>query len=132
MNTIKTNANDHNLQLTYNDDRLGDLLEVLDDLHTATSENALQRFTTLGEQEVLGLLKELVYTAQEAISEIEVNRQQREARKQGRASQPVSQPLPANIVQWSELFGQHIVHTEADSAEGAQETIQAISGTRHA
>jgi hypothetical protein len=133
VTTINTNANNNNLELIYNGDRLGDLMELLDELHTAASENTLQRFTTLGEQDVLGLLKELVYTAQEAINEIEHNREDRhqragrKVRKQGSQGR-APQPLPANIIQFSEHFGQHIVQEEAAPLTEAQ---QIVSGTRH-
>lgn len=136
VTTIHTNANNNNLELNYNGDRLGDLMELLDDLHTAASENTLPRFTTLGEQDVLGLLKELVYTAQETINEIESNRVHRSHRQQGKrqggASARASQPLPANIVQFSDHFGQHIVQDEDAALTDSQQNSQAIPGTRHA
>jgi hypothetical protein len=137
VTTINTNAN-NNLELLYNGDRLGDLMELLDDLHTAASENTLSRFTTLGEQDVLGLLKELVYTAQETINEIEANRHQRESRNQrgqekrqygNSAHGRATQPMPANVIQFSEHFGQHIVQEET---QPLTETQQIVSGTRHA
>ncbi len=136
MTTINTHAN-NNLELLYNGDRLGDLMELLDDLHTAASENTLPRFTSLGEQDVLGMLKDLMYTAQETINEIEANRQQRETRQHQHGKRQsrkgtqarAQQPLPANIVQFSDHFGQHIIQEEATPIT---ETQQVISGTRHA
>lgn len=141
VNNSITNANTNDLELIYNGDRLGDLLELLDDLHSAASENTLQQFISLGEQDVLGMLKELVYTAQETISEIEANRAQRATRKparqsrrqvneqNGRANGQAVQPLPANIVQFSDHFAQHIVQVEDAPAA---DTHQPASGTRHA
>lgn len=59
------------LELTYNGDRLDEMLELLDDLHTAASENTLNSYTTMSKHDLIALLKEVVYTAQEAINEIE-------------------------------------------------------------
>ncbi len=58
------------LQLLYNDVRLGDLFQVLDDLHTAASDGRLQSVTTLTNDEVMSWLNELAYTAQETIVEL--------------------------------------------------------------
>lgn len=155
VNNIITNANDNNPELIVNGDRLSDLLELLDELHTAASDNTLPRFISLGEQDVLGMLKELVYTAQETISEIETNRVQRAQRaarkfarqtrhasdeRAGRANGAVagkttgangraSQVMPTNIVQFSDHFGQHIVQPEEAPAS---EVHQVVPGTRHA
>ncbi|NWF69286.1 MAG: hypothetical protein HXY40_09370 [Chloroflexi bacterium] len=59
------------LQLLYTDTRLVDLLDVLDQLHSAASEGYLETLTTLETPELLEMLREVVYTAQEAINEIE-------------------------------------------------------------
>jgi hypothetical protein len=55
------------------------VFEVFDDLHDAASEGQLQELTALDNRELLGWLRELVFTAQETISEIE-NRGARTAR----------------------------------------------------
>ncbi|MBA3875140.1 MAG: hypothetical protein H0X30_38945 [Anaerolineae bacterium] len=47
------------------------VVEVFDDLHDAASEGQLQELTALDNRELLGWLRELVFTAQETISEIE-------------------------------------------------------------
>jgi hypothetical protein len=60
-----------NLQLLYNDSRLDNLLETLDELHTAASDGNLPDVTTVGKMELVGWLYELMYTAQETIREIE-------------------------------------------------------------
>ncbi|HEX2622447.1 MAG TPA: hypothetical protein VHL11_19945, partial [Phototrophicaceae bacterium] len=65
MNTV------NDLELLYTGDGLNDLLDNLDELHTAASENRLHTFTTMSERELLGMLKDIIYTAQEAIEEIE-------------------------------------------------------------
>lgn len=61
----------HQLQLLYNDARLADLFQALDELHSAASEGQLQVVTGLNNAEMLGWLREFVYTAQETIAEIE-------------------------------------------------------------
>lgn len=68
------------LELLYNGDRLGDLLELLDELHSAASENRLQTCTTLTESDLLDMLKEVIYTAQETIEEIKTAKQTRRAK----------------------------------------------------
>jgi len=59
-----------NLKLLYNDGRLGNLLDALDELHSAASEGALPEVTTLNDADLIGWLYELIYTAQETIHEI--------------------------------------------------------------
>lgn len=61
----------HTVQLFYADPRLAAAFELLDDLHTAASEGELDRFTPMSTNEVVGWLQEFVYTAQEALIEIE-------------------------------------------------------------
>jgi hypothetical protein len=62
-------------------DGLEAVFEVFDDLHDAASEGQLQELTALDNRELLGWLRELVFTAQETISEIE-NRTARTARQE--------------------------------------------------
>jgi hypothetical protein len=57
------------------------VFEVFDDLHDAASEGQLQELTALDNRELVGWLRELVFTAQETISEIE-NRSARTARQE--------------------------------------------------
>jgi hypothetical protein len=59
MNSKKNNIN-----------RLYDLQDLLDDLHSASTEGEVSRFTGASEAEVSALLRELIYTAQEALHEI--------------------------------------------------------------
>jgi len=61
------------LQLLYTDARLFDLIDVLDQLHSAASEGYVHKLTTLDTPELLEVLHELVYTAQETISELEAD-----------------------------------------------------------
>jgi hypothetical protein len=64
---------------------LEDVLEYIDQLHTAASEGSAQSFTGMDEVETVNVLRELIYTAQEALSEIETLR----ASRQRRNKQPV-------------------------------------------
>lgn len=57
-------------QIIYNDMRLAGLFQSLDELHNAASEGSLQSVTPLSNAELLGWLQELIYTAEETISEI--------------------------------------------------------------
>jgi hypothetical protein len=60
-----------NIQLLYTEARLVALLQTLDELHSAASEDRLNTMTTVSKVELVGWLNELVYTAQETIAEIE-------------------------------------------------------------
>jgi hypothetical protein len=59
------------LQLLYNDARLATLYQALDELHTAASDGDMHVLTTLTRDEMVGWLRDLVYTAEETIAEIE-------------------------------------------------------------
>ncbi len=61
----------HHLQLLFNDARMGNLMDTLDELHSAASEGRLQQVTTLTNAEMIGWLYELVYTATETMAEIQ-------------------------------------------------------------
>jgi hypothetical protein len=58
-------------KILYTDAKLDYLFAVLDELHTAASDNLLHQVTPLSEQELVGWLQDLIYTAQETIAEIE-------------------------------------------------------------
>lgn len=60
-----------NIHYLLNDARLAAAFEALDDLHDAAAEGALHTVTSLNKGELLGWLRDLVYTAQETIEEIE-------------------------------------------------------------
>ncbi len=60
----------------YTDARLDWLLEAVDELHTAVSEGELADLTSLNEFELQNWLRELIWVAQEALSEIERQRAQ--------------------------------------------------------
>jgi hypothetical protein len=59
----------HDIRLS--DARMAAMFEVFDDLHTAATEGQLEAVTSLNNRELIGWLRELVFTAQETISEIE-------------------------------------------------------------
>ena len=60
-----------NLQLLYNTSRLSDLLEALDEMHSAASDGNVRAVTTLSNAELMSWLYEIIYTAQETMHEIE-------------------------------------------------------------
>lgn len=60
-----------NLQLLYNTSRLSDLLEALDELHSAASDSNLRAVTPLSNAEMMSWLTEVIYTAHETMNEIE-------------------------------------------------------------
>jgi hypothetical protein len=60
-----------NLQLLYNTARLSDLLEALDELHSAASDGNIRAVTPMSNAELKSWLYEVIYTAREAMVEIE-------------------------------------------------------------
>lgn len=60
-----------NFQVLYNGARLETLGAMLDELHTAASDGSLQALTPLNPTELVSWLRELIYTAEETIVEIE-------------------------------------------------------------
>ena len=60
----------HRLASLYIGDGLPDALDLLDQLHTAASEGHLPRATTLSQDEVIGLLQDLIFVAQETLDEL--------------------------------------------------------------
>lgn len=58
-------------KLITSDVRLEKLGTMLDDLHTAASEGHLPTLTPLSSAELVSWLRELIYTAEETIVEIE-------------------------------------------------------------
>jgi hypothetical protein len=72
----QTHQTNHDIRLS--DARMAAVFEVFDDLHTAASEGQLEALTSLNNRELVGWLRELMFTAQETISEIEQGRLHRE------------------------------------------------------
>ena len=68
----QTHQTNHDIRLS--DARMAAMFEVFDNLHTAASEGQLEAMTTLNNRELVGWLRELMFTAQETISEIESTR----------------------------------------------------------
>jgi hypothetical protein len=64
------------LQLLYNESRLSTLLDALDELHNAASDGDVRSVTTLSNAELIGWLREVIYTARETMDEIEANNSQ--------------------------------------------------------
>ncbi len=60
-----------NLQLLYNTARLSDLLDALDELHSAASDGNLRAVTPMSNAELVSWLYEVIYTARETMNEIE-------------------------------------------------------------
>lgn len=52
---------------------LADLLEVLDQIHSAASEDGLLFQSGADRRELIALLREIVFTAQETIHEVELS-----------------------------------------------------------
>jgi hypothetical protein len=71
--------------------QLEEVLEYIDELHSAVSEGESLAFTGLDEMEVLNTLREIIYTAQEAATEIETARAKR---RNKRSKQPVLHIMP--------------------------------------
>ena len=93
MNPITSSSSELTLDYRADTLRMEELYEALDELHTAASEQALPTVTTMNESDLLDFLKDLIYTAQETIREIE---QQAGKRRQ--------QTRPANIIEFAPAF----------------------------
>lgn len=52
-------------------EHLETMLDVLDELHTAASEGSVVDFTGMNQRELISVLREVMYLAQETIDEIE-------------------------------------------------------------
>jgi hypothetical protein len=63
-----------NEQQTHNNQRLNDLLDLLDELHSAASDANVTEFSGMSQQELMSFLREVVYTSQETIREIQQHR----------------------------------------------------------
>lgn len=60
-----------------NVERLNEVLDVLDELHEAVSEGNMTSFTDVNAGELENWLRDLVYTAQETLQEIQKTKMQR-------------------------------------------------------
>lgn len=77
--------------LTMNLLSLEDVLETVDQLHSAISEGSTMQIADLSEAELVDTLRELIYTAQETVEEIET---QRAKRRKTRKHQPTLRIVP--------------------------------------
>jgi hypothetical protein len=68
---------------------LEDVLDFIDQLHSAASEGETQALNSMSEAEVMNYLREIIYTAQETLAEIEASRAHRTGKQQ-----PVLHILP--------------------------------------
>lgn len=68
-----------NLQLLYNTARLSDLLEALDELHSAASDGNIRTVTPMSNAELKSWLVEVMYMARETMDEIEGRNAEAEA-----------------------------------------------------
>lgn len=62
------------MNATHNNERLNDLLETLDDLHSATSDGDAHAFSGMTHTELMSYLREVIYTAQETMREAQQQR----------------------------------------------------------
>lgn len=64
---------------------LEDVMEYIDELHSAASEGESQAFTGMTDSEVINTLRDLIFTAQEAVNELEAarSRKRKQSKKQG-------------------------------------------------
>jgi len=59
------------LTKTYSEQQLAELLEILDHLHSAASEGRTDALTAMNKRELIAFLREVIYTAEETIAEID-------------------------------------------------------------
>jgi hypothetical protein len=62
-------------EILYTDPQLIILFDALDELHTAVGEDRWQDLTTLNRRELITLLVELIYVAQETVSELDAQQE---------------------------------------------------------
>ncbi|MCA9915063.1 MAG: hypothetical protein KC496_17030 [Anaerolineae bacterium] len=70
---------------------LEDVLETIDQLHSAISEGSPLQIADLNENDLVDTLRELIYTAQETVEEIEMRRAKR---RKARKHQPTLRIVP--------------------------------------
>ncbi len=69
---------EHNRANLYTENNLAELFEVLDELHSAASDGQLNTVTTMNKRELVALLKDVIYTAQETLQELNKHDSRRE------------------------------------------------------
>lgn len=73
----QTHADLHTNTLPCSRDALEEMLTRLDDLHTAASDNELNEATDMNRKELVSVLREMIYLAQETIEELQKMRVQK-------------------------------------------------------
>jgi len=66
-----TNQHSQGLTILYHDRTLAQLLDALDQLHNAASDNRLDMATRMTTEDLKGTLREIIYTAEETLAEID-------------------------------------------------------------
>jgi hypothetical protein len=84
----ETTVTEH-LLLASGINHLEDVLDYIDQLHSAASDGEAEALNSMSEAEVMNYLQEIIYTAQETLAEIEATRAHRT-----RKHQPVLRILP--------------------------------------
>lgn len=82
----------HRLAALYPCDSLPEIVDLIDQLHTAASDGQLPMTTTLPAEDVADLLEELIYVAQEALNELRL----RPALQTQRRREPILRLLPVD------------------------------------
>lgn len=77
---------------TSNMNHLEDALDLIDMLHSVASDSNLPDLTGMGEAEMMNVLRDIIYTAQETIIELETS--QTTKRQTRQRKQPVLRILP--------------------------------------
>lgn len=73
----------NNLTLMYNPSRLGDVLDALDDIHSAVSDGRMKQTTTVTAADLREWLGEIIYMASQTLEEMDVNREARPVTSDG-------------------------------------------------
>lgn len=73
---MNDNRNPENETILDCRERLNEILDTLDELHSAASDHELHEMTNLSDTELMSFLQDLIYTAQETIHEIQIRRSQ--------------------------------------------------------
>jgi hypothetical protein len=87
----KITVTEHMLN-TSNMTHLEEVLDFIDMLHTVASDGDLPNFAEMDEAELMNVLRDIVYTAQETISELESARAKKRQKRQRK--QPLLRIVP--------------------------------------
>lgn len=87
----KITVTEHMLS-TSNMNHLDDVLDFIDMLHSVASDGSLPDFAEMDEGEMMNVLRDIIYTAQETIIELETSRANKRQTRQ--RQQPVLRIVP--------------------------------------